>query len=145
MGSVRLVLDRNLNRRLATKIIHPKLFSPIRSRSLLEEAQVVPSFSIPISSPFTTWELARWRFYFTMKEIKGRSLGTVSDPHAAVKNGRLVATNIWNFRRLINVFYKVCQAVGYAHSKGFASRLKPENIMLGEFGEFSSLTGGLQK
>ena len=41
MGSVRLVKDRKLNRRLAMKIIHPKLLSHRSvSARFVEEAQI---------------------------------------------------------------------------------------------------------
>ncbi|MCA9082798.1 MAG: protein kinase [Planctomycetaceae bacterium] len=44
----------------------------------------------------------------------------------------------------LEVLYKVCDAVAYAHHNGVVNRdLKPENIMLGEFGEVLVLDWGL--
>ena len=150
MGSVRLVRDRKLNRRLAMKIIHPKLLSH-RSASarFVEEAQVCAQLQHPNIVPVhDLGTLPDGRLYFTMKEIKGRSLDTViKSVHDAVKDGRFhPAEDGWTFRRLIDVFHKVCQAVGYAHSKGVLHRdLKPENIMVGEFGEVLVVDWGIAK
>ncbi|MEC8278000.1 MAG: bifunctional serine/threonine-protein kinase/formylglycine-generating enzyme family protein, partial [Myxococcota bacterium] len=88
------------------------------------------------------------RLYFTMKEIKGRSLDTIIwSVHNAVTEGRFHTTaDGWSFRRLIDVFHQVCQAVGYAHSKGVLHRdLKPSNIMVGEFGEVLVVDWGIAK
>ena len=48
MGSVRLVRDRKLNRRLAMKIIHPKLLSHRSAAArFVEEAQVCAQLQHP--------------------------------------------------------------------------------------------------
>ena len=150
MGSVRLIRDRKLNRRLAMKIIHPKLLSHTSAAArFAEEAQVCAQLQHPNIVPVHDFgTLPDGRLFFTMKEIKGRSLDAViRSVHASVKDGRFYPTSDgWTFRRLIDVFYKVCQAIGYAHAKGVLHRdLKPENIMLGEFGEVLVVDWGIAK
>ena len=47
---------------------------------------------------------------------------------------------------LLTIFQKVCDAVAFAHSKGILHRdLKPDNIMLGEYGEALVMDWGLAK
>jgi tetratricopeptide (TPR) repeat protein len=48
--------------------------------------------------------------------------------------------------RLLQAFTQVCQAVGFAHSRGIVHRdLKPANVMVGEFGEVQVMDWGLAK
>ncbi|MEC8381073.1 MAG: bifunctional serine/threonine-protein kinase/formylglycine-generating enzyme family protein [Myxococcota bacterium] len=150
MGTVRLVYDRKLNRRLAMKIIHPNLcVNDTAASRFAEEAQVCAQLQHPNIVPVHDFGvLSDGRFYFTMKEIKGRSLDTVIRAvHGAIRDGQFQPTKDgWTFHRLIDAFRQVCQAVGYAHSKGVLHRdLKPENIMLGEFGEVLVVDWGLAK
>src|SRR5262249_41065960 len=47
---------------------------------------------------------------------------------------------------LLEAFVKLCQTIAYAHSKGVIHRdLKPDNVMLGPFGEAIVLDWGLAK
>jgi serine/threonine-protein kinase len=49
-------------------------------------------------------------------------------------------------RELVNAFVNVCNAIGYAHSRGIVHRdLKPSNIMAGDYGEVVVLDWGLAK
>ncbi|MHC4873100.1 MAG: protein kinase domain-containing protein, partial [Planctomycetota bacterium] len=71
------------------------------------------------------------------------SLGDVIDE---LKNQPRVADKKYTLTRLLNIFIKVCEAMAFAHSKGVVHRdLKPDNIMVGEFGEVLVMDWGLAK
>jgi serine/threonine protein kinase len=72
-----------------------------------------------------------------MKLIKGQTLAALLKDR-----GRPTADLI----RFLGVFEAVCQAVGYAHSRGVIHRdLKPANVMVGAFGEVQVMDWGLAK
>jgi len=86
------------------------------------------------------------RLWFTMREVRGRTLGDVIDEvHAAAgPEGFRETASGWTFRRLVDAFARVCQAVAYAHRRGVVHRdIKPDNIMVGELGEALVMDWGL--
>ncbi len=150
MGEVRRVRDRELNRKLAMKIIHPELLDkPATIARFVEEAQICAQLQHPNIVPVHEMgQLPDHRLYFTMHEIQGREFTkAIQDVHAAIQHARWFPTaDGWNFHRLMDVFHQVCNAVAYAHAKGVVHRdLKPENIMLGAFGEVLVVDWGIAK
>ena len=80
------------------------------------------------------------------------ALGTLADgsPFLAMKliAGQTLADELKTAERprLLQAFTQVCQAVGFAHSRGVIHRdLKPSNIMVGAFGEVQVMDWGLAK
>lgn len=150
MGEVRKIRDKELNRKLAMKIIHADLL--VRDAAVarfIEEGQVCAQLQHPNIVPVhELGQLEDGRFYFTMKEIKGRAFGdAIDEVHRAIENDRWQITSSGlSFRKLIDSFYQCCQAISYAHSKGVLHRdLKPENLMLGEYGEVLVVDWGIAK
>ena len=150
MGEVRLVHDSKLNRQLAMKILHEKMLSNEAECSrFIEEAQICSQLQHPNIVPvYDLGSLPDGRLFFTMKAVKGRRLSDIIKAvHANKVKGHFeVTSDGWSFRRLIDVFLQVCHAVAYAHSKGVLHRdLKPQNVMLGEFGEVLVVDWGIAK
>ena len=139
MGEVLLVEDRELQRNTAMKVLLPEIQDkPAEINRFLREARTTAQLEHPGIIP--VHELGRLddgRWYFTMKEVRGRTLSEViAEVHAS---GR-------GFRRLVGGFLRVCQAMAYAHERGVVHRdLKPDNVMVGEHGEVLVLDWGLAR
>ena len=150
MGEVFRVLDRDLNRTVALKAIRRDLMANPRALSrFVSEAQVTGQLQHPGIVPVhDIGRLPDGRMYFAMQEVRGRELGDVirevHEARSAV--GWEPAPSGWTFRRLVDAFLKVCEAVGYAHVRKVIHRdIKPENILVGEFGEVLVLDWGLAR
>jgi eukaryotic-like serine/threonine-protein kinase len=150
MGEVRRVLDRDLNRTMAMKVIRPELSEhPDVLARFIEEAQCSAQLQHPGIVP--VHELGRLptgENYFTMAEVRGRTFSEViQEVHrsADAAGWREGATG-WTFRRLVDALRRACESVAYAHSRGVIHRdLKPDNIMLGAHGEVLVVDWGLAK
>jgi len=155
MGEVRRVRDRDLGRTLAMKIASAGVMgNPGALARFIEESQVSAQLQHPGIIP--VHELGRLpdgRLYFTMQEVRGRTLADViCEVHAASTGDRWETAPStdrgpgWTFRRLVDAFHRVCEAVSYAHERGVIHRdLKPENIMVGAHGEVLVLDWGIAK
>jgi eukaryotic-like serine/threonine-protein kinase len=153
MGEVRRVLDRDLNRTVAMKVIAAHLMEqPSSLARFVEEAQVSAQLEHPAIIP--VHELGRLldgRLYFTMQEIRGRTMAKMirevhRGGHSVGVSAGSGALGAWTFRRLVMAFLRVCEAVAYAHGRGVVHRdLKPSNIMLGRNGEVTVVDWGIAK
>ncbi len=143
MGSVLEAHDGKLDRTVAIKVMLLEGdASPAMRERFLREAKVLAMLAHPNIVPIhdLVWEDDRPLFY-SMKRVNGRSLGAIlkdlrkEDPEALRE---------YPLDRLLLIFRKVCDAVAFAHSKGVLHRdLKPDNIMVGEFGEVLVMDWGL--
>jgi formylglycine-generating enzyme required for sulfatase activity/tRNA A-37 threonylcarbamoyl transferase component Bud32 len=142
MGEVRRVRDRGLGRTCAYKVIRPELLGRANVVArFIEEAQIGAQLQHPNIPPvYEGGRLADGRPWFTMKEIRGRTFGDqIRETHA----GEVTEAAL---RRLCGVLASVCDAVGYAHGRGVVHRdLKPDNVMVGSYGEVYVLDWGLAK
>ncbi len=150
MGEVWRVHDAQLDRTVAMKQLRePLRSSPSATARFLAEARTVARLQHPGIVPiYDLGLLPDGRHYFTMKEIRGVTLAQViaSLHAAATPEDWPVPSATWTLRRVVDVFNKVCEATGYAHTQGILHRdLKPSNVMIGEHGEVQVLDWGLVK
>jgi serine/threonine-protein kinase len=150
MGEVRRVRDTVLHRTVALKILRPELVGKKRLEArFLAEAQVTAQLQHPGVVPVhDQGRLPDGRYWFTMPEIRGRTLGAcIAEVHAASGEGSWgTAASGWTLRRLVDAFAQVCAAVGAAHARGVVHRdIKPDNIMVGAFSEVLVVDWGIAR
>jgi serine/threonine-protein kinase len=149
-GEVFLASDEELRRQVALKEIQPHLVLDARERSKFEfEAEVTGGLEHPAIIPvYGLGHYPDGRPFYAMRFIEGESLkeaaarfhGRDGDPR------RDPAERSLALRELLERFQDVCDAIGYAHSRGVLHRdIKPGNIMLGPFGETLVVDWGLAK
>ncbi|WP_437752160.1 protein kinase domain-containing protein [Sorangium sp. So ce1389] len=147
-GEVRRVLDTELDRVVAMKILRADVAGGARiAARFLAETKLTAGLEHPgIIAVYDGGRLDDGRLWFTMREVRGRTIGDViAEVHAAAgPEGFRDTASGWTFRRLVDAFARVCQAVAYAHRRGVVHRdLKPDNLMTGEFGEVMVMDWGL--
>lgn len=150
MGEVRRVRDPELNRVMAMKITRQEVLNhPLLLSRFVEEAQATSQLQHPGIIPvYELGKLPDGRHYYTMKEVRGRTFeAVIQDVHdAATADGWRPAPSGWTFRRLIDAFFRVCEAMAFAHERKVVHRdLKPANLMVGEHGEVMVMDWGLAK
>ena len=150
MGEVYRGLDPDLDRRMVLKVLRDEhIGDPSAIHRFLEEARITSQLDHPGIVPVhELGALDDERLFFAMREVRGRTLDEVIDETHANFDGRGDDEYTWNahFHNLIDIFYRVCEPIAYAHSRGIIHRdLKPSNIMVGDFGEVQVLDWGLAK
>lgn len=133
-GEVWRVQDQVLGRTLAMKV----LFDANRGVALLEEAKATAQLRHPaIVTVHDVGVLPDGRMYYTMEEVSGRTLlAELLDRPPGPIDAAL--------RRLLGAVATVAQGLAYAHDRGVLHRdVKPQNIMLGSYGEVRLLDFGV--
>jgi serine/threonine protein kinase len=134
MGTVYVAEDTELTRAVAIKVLNVPEMNDDTRRRMLREAQIIARLEHPGIVPVhDVGILPDGRVYYAMKLVRGKRL----DEYV-----REVASNKDRLRK----FQSVCDAVAFAHSNGVVHRdLKPQNIMIGSFGEVLVLDWGVAK
>lgn len=146
MGRIVQAYDERIRREVAYKELLPRARSNRESRSrFVEEAQITGQLEhsgiVPIYEMGTSAEGAP---YYVMKLVRGE---TFED---AIKTWHRMSESDPNrrvaFIALLRHFIDICNTLAFSHDQGVLHRdLKPQNVMLGEFGETLVLDWGLAK
>jgi len=134
MGTVYLAGDRKLNRLVAIKVLNtPEVVDDLRNR-MVREAQIIARLEHPGIVPVhDVGTLEDGRVFYAMKFVRGSRLDEYAAQGASVRDR-------------LRKFQAVCDAAGFAHAHGVIHRdLKPQNIMIGSFGEVLVLDWGVAK
>lgn len=136
LGAVWRVHDKQMNRTAAVKMLHAnRRTDSRRNQRLRREAILTGNLQHPGVPPvYDSGQLSSGGEFFTMKLVEGQTLDAI------LAQGSHTQTS------LIGVFEQIAQAVAYAHSQNVIHRdLKPQNIMVGEFGEVQVMDWGMAK
>ena len=134
MGTVYLAEDTELDRRVAIKVLStPDANNDLRER-MIREAQIIARLEHPGIVPVhDVGVLPDGRVFYAMKYVRGSRL----DEYAA---------HVDSIKDRLRKFQSACDAVAFAHAHGVIHRdLKPQNIMIGLFGEVLVLDWGVAK
>jgi len=142
MGKIYSAEDPLLKRVVALKV--STIGDRTQDAKFSVEAEVLAALEHPNIVPIHHLGVdAKGRPFYSMKLIQGRTLQWIIRQLAA---GDRETEAAYTRQRLLGVFRKVCDAVAFAHDKGYLHRdLKPENIMVGAFGEVLVMDWGLAK
>jgi serine/threonine-protein kinase len=137
--------DKNLGRVVVIKTLLPHLAdNEVMQARFLREARVTAQLAHPATVPVYDmgYDLER-RLYFTMKKLEGVTMRKILDSQKA---GDEKMIDEFNLDRLLATLIQVCNCLGYAHVHGVVHRdVKPENVLIGPFGETMVLDWGVAK
>jgi len=127
MGTVFCADDTLLNRKVAIKV----QTADVGQRTA--EAHVVASLEHPGIVPVhDLGTLEDGRIWYAMKFVDGETLAQVAQRAS--------------LPRLLNIVRQTCDAVAFTHARGVVHRdLKPQNIMVGSFGETLVMDWGVAR
>ncbi len=135
MGTVYLAerVDGEVKQQVAVKLLRPGADDPQLRQRFLSERQILASLSHPnVARLLDAGHTADGQPYLAMEFVEGKAL----DKHLS---GRGIPQKI-------NLFIKVCAAVGYLHRNLVVHRdLKPSNVPVTDEGEPKLLDFGIAK
>ena len=132
MGVVYLARDSALDREVALKVVDRPSADEETIDRLAREARILARLEHPGIVPVHDFgQLPDGRLFYAMKRVRGDRLDRwMSDGH--------------DLGERLGVFLRVCETVAFAHAHGVIHRdVKPENIMVGQFGEVLVLDWGV--
>ncbi len=134
MGAVYAARDYELDRIVAVKLVRAAADDPGALARLAREAKIIARLEHPGIVPVhDIGRASDGRLYYVMKLVRGRRLDEF------VRSAGPLSERL-------RVFERICETAAFAHAHGVIHRdLKPQNIMLGEFGEVLVLDWGIAK
>lgn len=137
--------DTNLGRRVVLKMLRPEIADDqVELRRLIREARITAQLQHPATVPL--YELGQnddGDWFFAMKKIEGHTLFEIIVGLARREESM---ERDFDLNRLLSILTQIGDALGYAHVRGVIHRdVKPENIIVGMFGEVTLIDWGAAK
>lgn len=143
MGCVYLAHDRHLDRPVAVKTFLRGQAGPRLQARFLEEAQVTGQLAHPAIVPVHELGGEGEGLFLVMKLVEGRTLKELLEDLRAEEPTTVA---LYPPRRLLRLFLKVTDAIGYAHGRSVIHRdLKPANVMVDHADQVLVMDWGLAK
>lgn len=149
MGLVQSATQLSLGRDVAVKTIKADVPDRgVAAAELVREARIAGRLEHPNILPiYALGQDADGMPLLVMKRVEGtawRQLLLDDPPWLSADDARTAAQRDSALVKHLLILLQVCNAVGFAHSKGIIHRdLKPENVMVGAFGEVYVLDWGV--
>jgi Flp pilus assembly protein TadD len=144
MGEIWLAEDQEIGREVALKRMRKgreghkdKFLFEAQITGRLEHPGVVPVHELGCD--------AQGRPFYIMKFVRGRTLKDAIKEYHDTPSTSETPREVKQLR-LLGVFVNLCQTIAFAHSRNVLHRdIKPDNVMLGEYGETLVLDWGIAK
>jgi len=132
MAVVYEAADARLDRTVALKVLAVEMSTADAARRMREEARTIARLEHPGIVPIhDIGELSGGRVFYAMKLVRGATL-------------RAHAEKARNVADLLRLFLRICETIAFAHASGVVHRdLKPDNVMVGAFGEVLVMDWGV--
>jgi serine/threonine-protein kinase len=149
LGEVYVARDEELRREVALKQIQDRYArDPNSCARFLAEAEITGKLEHPGVVPvYGLGQDPDGRLFYAMRFVRGGTLKEeIARFHDADVPGRDPGERALSLRQLLGRFLDACNTIAFAHSRGILHRdLKPDNILLGPYGETLVVDWGLAK
>lgn len=146
MGEVYLAKDPSCGRLIALKKIRADMVKhKTMHERFLREAKIAAQLTHPSIISIYTISDDKQSAYYTMPYIEGETLKEIlTATRQQTKKGETLHPIGGSVPSLMRIFLDLCRAIAYVHSKNVLHRdLKPDNIIIGKYGEVVILDWGL--
>ena len=146
LGVVYRGVDEKLNRNVAIKFIQPRhARNGNLTQRFLQEAEITGRLDHPGVVPvYAIGQTESGQPFYSMRFIRGESLDSQIKRYHESKSQLGSSERRLRMRQMLGNVVTVCRTTAYAHTRGIVHRdIKPQNIMLGKYGETLVVDWGL--
>ncbi len=152
MGVVYAAYDPRLDRRIALKLVRPKISASKRGETartrLVREAQAMAKLSHPnVVTVYDVGDVEEGddRIYIAMEFVKGKTLTKWEQQHPVAGAGETVVDQR-SWKEVLEIFMQAGRGLAAAHKAGIIHRdFKPDNVLIGRDGRVRVLDFGLAR